>query len=108
MEEEEEERQKKAEKKKGKKILKMNESSISDDGDDDKSYQTNKSGNKKDNKDNKNDYGKVPLNYNFLCLTLTIDLLSMCLQESYISLMEQTLQNRSIWWTNFGKLWEIG
>jgi hypothetical protein len=42
----------------------LDESSSSDDGDDDKSYQTNKSGNKKDNKGNKNDYVKVPLNYN--------------------------------------------
>jgi hypothetical protein len=49
---------------KWKKILKLDESSSSDDGDDDKSYQTNKSGNKKDNKGNKNDYVKVPLNYN--------------------------------------------
>jgi hypothetical protein len=59
----EEERQKKAERKKGKKILKSDESSSSDDGDDDKSCQTNKSGNKKDSKGNKNDYGEVPLNF---------------------------------------------
>jgi hypothetical protein len=39
-------------------------SNSSEDGDDDESYEISKRNIKKENKDNKNVYGKVPLNYN--------------------------------------------